>query len=236
MRETTSIPTKYVSILVKCNAIYDAHKCLQVKEGATPTTLANLFDDYYCEATRLQKKYSGQIQLLVGMEIDWIRPSSQEFIESLLRKYQLDVFIGSVHHVHGIPTDYNREFHLVARERSGGTDEGLFEDYFDLQLDMLKKLKPPIVGHFDLIRLWSDDKDGSFAKYDRVWKKVSRNLDFIVEYGGVLEVNSAALRKGMREPYPKAEICKVCFASKPASQQFPALLHGPSQYGSLLCC
>ena len=179
----------------------------------TPATLARKFDDYYHEAVRLREKYAGQVKLLVGIEVDWIRPSSQQFIEDLQRKYRLDLFIGSVHHVHGIPTDYDRELYLIARKTSGGMvddDERLFEDYFDLQLDMLEKLKPPIVGHFDVIRLWSTDRDGSFARYHGVWMRILRNLDVIVKYGGVLEINSAALRKGMKEPYPKSEICQVC--------------------------
>ena len=49
----------------------------------------------------------------------------------------------------------------------------------------------------------------SFTTWPGVWSKILRNLDFIASYGGMLELNSAALRKGMTEPYPKAEICKV---------------------------
>ena len=161
------------------------------------------------EAKRLQHKYSSAIRILVGLEIDWIRPSSRQLIESLLAKYQFELLVGSVHHVHEIAIDYNRTMYEMARDISGSSDKNLFEDYFDAQLEMLKALKPPIVGHFDLIRLKSDDPDGSFARWDQVWKRILRNLEFITNYGGVLELNSAALRKGMSEPYPKAEICKV---------------------------
>jgi len=157
----------------------------------------------------LQKHYASRIKLLIGVEVDWIRPSSREFIKALLDKYQVDLFIGSVHHVHAIPIDYDRKTYLDAREKVGGTDERLFEDYFDLQFDMLKALKPPIVGHFDLIRLLSDDPDGNLRQWDGVWKKALRNLDYIAAYRGIIELNSAALRKGMSEPYPQADICKV---------------------------
>lgn len=186
---------------------------MQMEQGVTPADLANIFDEYYHEARRLQGKYTGKINLLVGMEVDWIRDSSGAFIEGLLKKYPMDLFVGSVHHVHGVPIDYDRELYLKATGKAGASDERLFEKYFDLQFEMLQRLKPRVVGHFDLIRLWSDDKDGSFAKYDGVWRKIQRNLAFVVEYGGVLEINSAALRKGMREPYPKAEICMVCWPS-----------------------
>lgn len=143
------------------------------------------------------------------MEVDWIRPSSEHFIKDLLIKYPLELFIGSVHHVHTRPIDYNHQMYTEARGIAGGTDERIFEDYFDLQYAMLTALKPPIVGHFDVIRLMANDPDGSFMRWAGLWERILRNLEFIAGYGGILELNSAALRKGMSEPYPNAEICKV---------------------------
>ena len=168
-----------------------------------------MFSGFFCEAKRLQKAYSSSISILVGTEVDWIRPSSKIFIEKLLSNFQFDLFIGSVHHVHGIPIDYNEEMFDQARRISGESDERLAEDYFDLQYEMLNALKPPIVGHFDLIRLKSRNPDESFRRWPGVWKKVQRNLTCVVEYGGIFELNSAALRKGLKEPYPSAEICRV---------------------------
>lgn len=169
---------------------------------------------YWKEALRLRDKYASQIKILVGFEIDWIRPSSLTLIQRSLARFPFEFFVGSVHHVHTIPIDYDRAMYVQARDAAGGTDERLFEDYFDAQLDMLKQLKPLVVGHFDLIRLKSDDPERSFTQWPGVWKKILRNLDFIAAYGGMLELNSAALRKGMSEPYPKAEICKVRDACK----------------------
>ena len=171
--------------------------------------LFRLFDEYYQEATRLRDKYAPQITILIGMEVDWVRPDSKNLVKALLDKYQLDFFVGSVHHVHTIPIDYSHELFCDAQRESGGSIEELYEDYFDHQYDMLETLKPSIVGHLDLIRLQSDHPNGSFKAYSKVWDKILRNLDLIVGYGGVIELNSAALRKGLNEPYPKEEICKV---------------------------
>lgn len=164
---------------------------------------------FHAEASRLRQKYASQIKLLIGFEIDWIRPESLTLIEKSLSRLPFELFVGSVHHVHTIPIDYDVPTYVQAREASGGTDERLFEDYYDTQFDMLQKLKPPVVGHFDLIRLKSDDPNATFTLYSKVWQKILRNLRFIASYGGLLELNSAALRKGMTEPYPKEEICKV---------------------------
>lgn len=141
--------------------------------------------------------------------MDWIRPASKDFIEDLLSKYQFQLFIGSVHHVHGIPIDYDARMFAEARKISGESTERLFEDYFDLQYEMLKAVEPPIVGHFDLIRLKSEQPNISFTNMEGVWHRIHRNLAFIVSYGGILELNSAALRKGLQEPYPNEEVSKV---------------------------
>ncbi|KAI1977905.1 hypothetical protein LOZ53_003435 [Ophidiomyces ophidiicola] len=164
---------------------------------------------YFKEATRLREKYQDKLNIPIGFECDWIRPPSLELIKSSLDKYPFDFFIGSVHHVHTVPIDYDKELYSQARQLAGGTDEKLFEDYFDSQYKLLVELKPPVIGHFDLIRLMSDDPNGSFQQWPQIWQKILRNLDFIAGYGGIMELNSASLRKGMTEPYPKAEICKV---------------------------
>ena len=165
--------------------------------------------NYFKEAIRLREKYKAQINIPIGFECDWIRPASLDLIQESLRKYPFDFFVGSVHHVHTIPIDYSDELYHEARDVAGGADEQLFEDYFDAQLDMLKALKPPVVGHFDLIRLKSDNPNQSLQQMPRVWEKVLRNLEFVALYDGIVELNTASLRKGMTEPYPQADICKV---------------------------
>ncbi|KAI9933463.1 histidinolphosphatase [Aspergillus wentii] len=167
---------------------------------------------YFQEALRMRAKYADQIKILIGFEIDWIRPISRTLIEDSLSRHPFEFFVGSVHHMHTVPIDYDREMYEKARELAGGTDERLFEDYFDAQLDMLRQLKPLVVGHFDLIRLKSDDPERSFQQWPGVWDRIVRNLEYVAGYGGMLELNSAALRKGMSEPYPNGEICKEFIA------------------------
>jgi histidinol-phosphatase (PHP family) len=182
------------------------------EERNTGATLQGHFDNeaaYFAEASRLRDKYKDRIELPIGFESDWIRPESRELIERSIKAHSFDFFVGSVHHVHTIPIDYDQAMYDAARHKSGGSDEQLFEDYFDAQLDMLQAVKPPVVGHFDLIRLKSANPNGSFREMTGVWQRILRNLDMVASYGGILEINTAALRKGMTEPYPKQEICQV---------------------------
>jgi len=175
-------------------------------------TLASSLDNeasYFKEAVRLREKHAARIELPVGFECDWIRPESRELIDQSIRTYAFDFFIGSVHHVHTVPIDYNDTFYKQAREKAGGTDEQLFQAYFDAQLAMLQATKPPVVGHFDLIRLKSDNPNVNLKHLASVWQRIERNLEYIASYGGVLELNFASLRKGLNEPYPQADICRV---------------------------
>ncbi|OAQ95898.1 hypothetical protein LLEC1_06384 [Akanthomyces lecanii] len=83
-----------------------------------------------------------------------------------------------------------------------GPREALHEDYYDLQHAMLAALRPRVVGHFDLVRLLSADPARDIRQWTGVWARVLRNLKVAAEQGAWLECNSAALRKGLAEPYP----------------------------------
>lgn len=184
------------------------------EERESGATLASHFENekaYFEAATESREKYKERIGLPVGFECDWIRPESKHLIERSIKSHKFDYFIGSVHHVHATPIDYDQGTYTAAKEIAGGTDEKLFENYFDAQYEMLQAVRPPVIGHFDLIRLKSNDPDvsGGWQKMEGVWSKALRNLDFVASYGGMLEVNTAALRKGMAEPYPKKEIIEV---------------------------
>ena len=164
---------------------------------------------YFQEATRLREKFRSKIRIVIGFESEWIRPASLDLINMSLQGDSFDFFVGSVHHVHTKPIDYDRANYDAAKEIAGGSDRLLFRDYFDAQFAMLQAIKPPVVGHFDLIRLNSEDPERSLQAWQDVWERIARNLSFIVAYGGLLEVNFASLRKGMKEPYPTDEIATV---------------------------
>ncbi len=181
----------------------------EMEAGLSPEGLFSTFDNFYQEALRLREQYASEIHILIGFESEWIRLSTESIIKNLLQTYEFDLFVGSLHHVCAIPIDFDRPTYARARAAAGGTEEDLFNAYFEAQFEMLQKLQPPVVGHFDLIKLYADEPNGDFQRCPGVWKKIERNLQYIVGYGGLMEVNSSALRKGLKEPYPGREIIQV---------------------------
>jgi histidinol-phosphatase (PHP family) len=164
---------------------------------------------YITEATRLQAKYAAQIHILIAFEGEWIRPSYGPLIQALAAHPDVDYFIGSLHHTKGVPIDFDQAMYAQAVQACGGTEEGLFECYFDEQYEMLRELRPRVVGHFDLVRLFSAVPGrGLREEWTGVWERVRRNLEFVRGYGGWLECNTSGLRKGLAEAYPKREIAE----------------------------
>ncbi|KXS14995.1 histidinol phosphate phosphatase H [Gonapodya prolifera JEL478] len=81
----------------------------------------------------------------------------------LKKDHVLEYIVGSLHHVDGIAIDFDEKTLRAAQEKcwvacggqstEDGTEE-LFRSYFDHQYEMLVALKPDVVGHFDLVRMW----------------------------------------------------------------------------------
>jgi len=181
----------------------------QISEQATPFDLFKTFALYYDTALILRGRYAPQIQLLVGFEAEYIRPSSIEIVRDLQQIYKFDFFVGSVHHVNTIPIDFDRDSYERALATCGD-EERLFEMYFEHQYEMLTQLRPAVVAHFDLIRLMARDPTRGVREYgEAVWAKAMRNLEFIKSYNGLVELNSSSLRKGLKTPYPGPDICFV---------------------------
>lgn len=180
---------------------------------------------YLIEAQRLQAKYADQIHILIGFEGEFIRPEVYgSLVQELAAHPAIDYFIGSLHHTCGVPIDFDQAYYGRARDAAGGSEELLYAKYYDEQHAMLTALRPRVVGHFDLIRLMSEDPgrdlgaawatkvaggggDGGGGD-ETVWEKVVRNLAVVQRYGGWLECNSSALRKGLAEPYPARPIAE----------------------------
>jgi len=129
-------------------------------------------------------------------------------VQSLAAHPAVDYFIGSIHHTRGVPIDFDAAMYAQAVAACGGIEGGLFEAYFDEQFEMLRGLRPRVVGHFDLVRLFSEEPGRALKDDRRVWERVVRNLEFVKGYGGWLECNTSGLRKGLAEPYPKREIAE----------------------------
>ena len=98
--------------------------------GHAPVPFANTFaiatDRYleYCQKIRLlQSKYADQICIRLGLEIDYI-PGVMEDFDSLIKKGNLDYYIGSVHQVNK-PNNDPMDLWFIDGSKQEHYDEGL---------------------------------------------------------------------------------------------------------------
>ena len=170
----------------------------EVAAGRTVEGMTQRFDAYITEARRLKKKYASRLDIYVAFETE-SHPGGIEQALTLCAKYQPDYVLGSVHHIGDIPFDtgataYEQAVHAV------GSIEALYCEYFDRQFEMIRRLEPAVVGHFDLIRIFDADYRTHFA-LPAIRQRILRNLGLIRDLDIILDFNVAALRKGASEPY-----------------------------------
>ena len=172
----------------------------------TGADLAKRFEDYFHELDALKKKYASRIRIFAGMETETCTGYA-DHIKKLILMYKPDYIVGSVHHVDDICFDYSpKEYDRLAL--ACGSYEIMYEKYFDLQYEMIKELKPFIVGHFDLIRIYDRDYRQRLVS-PKVHQKIKRNLKLIKSLNLVMDFNLRPLAKGKKEPYITESILKT---------------------------
>ncbi|ABN67582.2 histidinolphosphatase [Scheffersomyces stipitis CBS 6054] len=191
----------------------------------TVTDLSDTFVRYLAHAAKLQLHYrKTTLKILVGYEVEGINEAHIEYSKQVMEtnKNIVNMTVGSVHHVHEIPIDFDVESWLQARNATTEkTTRALYRDYFSLQGKVIARLQPTVVGHFDLIRLFSpqNEIDPSTGKkledvdiqidWPEVWNLIVENIKRVKSYGGLFELNSSAIRKGWNTPYPKKDIAEA---------------------------
>jgi histidinol-phosphatase (PHP family) len=169
--------------------------------------LKKTFEDFLVEARHLQREYASHIKILVGCEIEFITSEYKQYVAELRKQHGVDYVVGSLHHVGGIPIDFSPELYEAALEQHHNDLFALFASYFDEQYQMLQAVNPEVVGHFDLIRIFRTEPNAGI--HQSVWEKIIRNVEYVIRYGGLFEINSRAWKKGLKDAYPQRDIFKV---------------------------
>ncbi|WP_071145289.1 histidinol-phosphatase [Bacteroides ihuae] len=111
-------------------------------------------DDYLAECNRLKEKYASQIELYVGLEIDYLNEESNPSI-ARFRELPLDYRIGSVHMLYDdngdvVDIDCSSDvFRKLIDEHFGGDLVRVVHLYYDKLLRMVDLGGFDILGHAD---------------------------------------------------------------------------------------
>lgn len=150
----------------------------------------------YCQMVEnIQKKYKDKIQILLGLEVDFI-DSREDLIKEEIFQYPFDYLIGSVHFLDEWGFD-NPEFIGEYAKRN-------MQECWEKYLYSIKKMAQTglfqIVGHFDLLKIFG------YSPTQKSHQYIQKTLETIKEHQMVLEINASGLRKPIQEQYPSIEI------------------------------
>jgi len=152
---------------------------------------------YLSEFNFLKEKYSNQIDLFIGMEIDYLDAESNP-ANAYFQSLPLDYRIGSVHLLDGmdgeiVDIDGNREgFKENLKISLGGELKPVVETYFDKMMRMIDAGGFDFIGHCDKIFY-----NALFVCPDILEKEWYNRLmgeyyEFIAERGVMIELNTKA--------------------------------------------
>lgn len=161
---------------------------------------------YRQDILRLRQIYSGRIDILLGLEQD---------ICSAPPDYPYDYLIGSVHGIlkdgHYLCVDYTEEIMVRAVESFYQGDYYAYaEDYYRLELQMVRQCRPTFIGHFDLLTKFNEGGKHFDEAHPRYQKAALTALGHMAGYGIPFEINTGAISRGYRKtPYPAPFLLKA---------------------------
>ena len=170
----------------------------ELEQGCSVKDLGDWTSRYFFELERLKKKYKSDIRIFKGFETETVT-GSPALVRSLIREFNPDYIVGSIHHLNDRCFDYSRQDYEAIAADFKGLDT-IYTAYFDAQYKMILDLHPFVVGHFDIIRIYDPDFEARLDKPE-IAERIQRNLSVIKELGLVLDYNLRPLAKGKKMPY-----------------------------------
>ncbi len=169
------------------------------------------FPAYVQEIRRLQEKYKGQLEILLGVELDNVYdPHCAPEAEYL---------IGSTHFLDVPPIDGEycsvdsspENLRKLCNTYFGGDYYALSAAYYALEAEVGTRLQPTFVGHFDLITRFNDlpaAEGGHFLDEEepRYYEPAMKAMEKLVSEGLPFEINCGAVNRNRKRyfyPHPR---------------------------------
>jgi len=155
----------------------------------------------------------GAARLWVGVEQDATVPAALK----AQNRMDFDYIIGCTHYVcvdyKGGPVAADGYAPLLldyVKEMYHGDMLAMVRYYYEAHTRMLAEDRPDIIGHFDLVRKAAECY-GFYDAGDPAYRKLALSaLEKARAAGGVLEVNTGGVARGiMRNPYPSEELLRA---------------------------
>ncbi len=157
----------------------------------------------------------------LGLECDYL-PGYESHLRWLAEQAEWDFLIGSVHYI--TPEwDVDNPKHLKRWQES--PVEEIWTRYFDAYTLMATSGLFDFLGHPDLVKKFGIRPEGDLTRF------YTKTLDAIADHGVAIEINTAGLRKDVKEIYPSRSFLEMA-----RKRNIPILInsdaHDPKEVGA----
>ena len=172
---------------IKAFAVTDHCDIQYYTERDMPSCIKNSIK----ETQKASKKFNKKVQILKGIEIGegiW----NKQYTDEILKKYDYDVVIGSVHAVRY--KNYTAPYSVIdfSKMTKEEIDEYL-EQYFDDVLEMLQEVDCDIMAHLTCPLRYINGKYNMNADVRKYKDKITKILEYIITHSIALEVNTSGV-------------------------------------------
>ncbi len=174
---------------------------------------------YVAEVAALKEEFAGRIDVLLGIEADYVEGAEDE-LRRVLGLHEWDVVLGSIHRVAGNWIDAPGSGRRHETEGSAF----LWREYYRLMVSASSTGLFDVMSHFDLPK-----KFGHRRPADCLADEV-RAIEAAARAGVAVEVSSAGLRKAVAEEYPAPVLLRRLVASG-VGIVFSSDSHAPAEVG-----
>ena len=153
------------------------------------------------EVLSLKEEYKNRIFISLGIECDNVSEVPDGY----------DYVIASVHHLdangESVPVDEGKDVLLALLQNGfGGDKDALAKAYFEAVVENVKRLRPHVIGHFDLLTKYAEVEPALVFDSPAYFEMGKAAQKALVSLCPVLEVNVGAISRRYRTyPYPHAE-------------------------------
>ena len=189
-------------------------------------------DDYVTEVQAAKARHAAQLDIFLGIEIEYLR-DFQSWTCAALARWPFDYVVGSVHYVRygdlDICIDWDQARIDEALRRAGSAEQ-LQLDYYEHVLELLD-WHVAVIGHLDLVKMLLSPAEQ--IPTSGIRSKVQSILETMRDRGVAMDVNARGLIKPCRSIYPadwilaEAQRIGVCVTLGDDS-------HGPEEVGCRL--
>jgi len=174
---------------------------------------------YHTMIEDVRKQFAKEMTIKIALEADFIA-GYEDKTKKIIEAYPYDYIIGSVHFIKTWGFDDPAE-----RNTWKAKDVNqVYHDYYELLRQSARSKMFDIIGHCDLVK-----KFGHRATEDMI-DEVKATAKVFKETGVAIEINTAGLRKPIKEIYPSLDCLKI-YAKAGVPLTFGSDAHAPVQVG-----